>query len=261
MQSNLKKYLNIIIKFLKKYYYFIIPIILLIIFGITIIIGFNQIDNKKESKIKVKTNNTKIVEKDNEILKDKKDEKETEKEVVNYKVDIKGAVNKPGVYEVIEGSRVIDVINTSGGLKENANTFYINLSKKVTDEMVIIIYTNEEIENLKSKNKEEIDTNIYICPDNINDACIASKDESTLSQNEVDNIDKSDSTSSEKIIVNINSATKEQLMTLPGLGETKASAIITYREENGNFTKLEDLTNVTGIGTSTFEKLKKYITI
>ena len=79
----------------------------------------------------------------------KKKEKQASSEIY-FKVDIKGQVNNPGIYSLKEGSRVIDVIEASGGLTENANTTVINLSKKIEDEMVIIIYSNEEVNNFKS---------------------------------------------------------------------------------------------------------------
>ena len=155
----------------------------------------------------------------------------------------------PGVYEIDENSRVIDAINISGGLIEGANTSYINLSKKVTDEMIIIVYSNEEIESFKENNKEII----YVekeceCPDNINDACI-SEDKET-------NINKEESTDN---LVSINTGTKEELMTLDGIGESKAQAIIDYRLKNGNFLNLEDLMNVSGIGEKAYSKIKDNI--
>ena len=88
---------------------------------------------------------------DSEIVIKKKD-KQSSSETI-FKVDIKGQVINPGIYSLKEGSRVIDVIEASGGLTENANTTVINLSKKIEDEMVIIIYSNEEVNNF-SKTKE-----------------------------------------------------------------------------------------------------------
>ena len=107
------------------------------------------------------------------------------------KIEIKGAVNSPGVYELEDNSRVIDVINVAGGLTENADTSLINMSKKITDEMVIIIYTREEIENYNnSKIKTEY---IYIevpsCPDKVNNACIEEYKEETFKEiNELINV-------------------------------------------------------------------------
>ena len=178
----------------------------------------------------------------------KKKEKQTSSEIY-FKVDIKGQVNNPGIYSLKEGSRVIDVIEASGGLTENANTTVINLSKKIEDEMVIIIYSNEEVNNF-SKTKEiekQVIENCTKKDENSlkNDACINTSNEETNTNN---------------IIININSATQEELMTLPGIGESKAKDIITYRTEKP-FTSIEDIKNVPGIGESLFAKIKENITI
>lgn len=165
------------------------------------------------------------------------------------KVDIKGMVNLPGVYELEEGKRVIDVINAAGGLKEGANTEVNNLSKKIYDEMVIIIYSDEEVDSF-TKILEEEEIEEEKCKDynsNItNDSCIE-KEDTVI--NEID----------QKI--SINEATQELLITLPSIGEAKANSIIEYREENGPFQKIEDIMNVSGIGESLFEKIKDYITV
>ena len=177
----------------------------------------------------------------------------------NVKVDIKGMVNKPGVYELLKGDRVIDVINKADGLIEGANTSYINLSKKISDEMVIIIYSNDEIDKFKKEDKEII----YIkyecdCPDNINDACISEKD--TVNTNGVKKKQNESNTSEkEDNLISINTSSKEDLMTLDGIGESKAEAIIKYREEVGLFEKLEDIMNVSGIGKSAYSKIKDSI--
>lgn len=157
------------------------------------------------------------------------------------KVDIKGAVKKPGVYEVYESARIIDIIELAGGLKSKANTEYINLSKIVEDEMVIWIYTNDEIKEFKKSNiKYEYIDKTCKCPDVSTSACI------------------NNSNVNDKI--NINTATLEELMTLPGIGESKALSIIEYREKT-LFKTLEDIKNVSGIGDSAFDRIKDYITV
>ena len=155
--------------------------------------------------------------------------------VEKYKVDIKGQVAKPGVYEIEKDSRIIDVIQLAGGLKKDANTDFLNLSKKVEDGTVIWVYTKKEIEQLK-KTKTVIE---YIerecnCPDVSNSACI-----------------NKDTTNSK---VNINTATIEELTTLTGIGESKAKLIIEYRTKKP-FEKIEDIMNVSGIGESAYEKI------
>ena len=196
---------------------------------------------------------------ENEVKKEEL--KEVKEEINKVKVDVKGRVKKEGVYELELGSRVIDAINKAGGLKENANTDYINLSKKIVDEMIIIIYSNDEVTKFKEEEKQII----YIeykceCPDNINDSCITEND--VVNTNGVkENNDKVEDNIEEKEdnkLVSINNSTIEELMTLPGIGESKAKSIIKYREKN-KFEKLEDIMNVSGIGESAYSKIKNLI--
>lgn len=181
---------------------------------------------------------------------------QNKKEQEKIKVDIKGEINTPGVYELNEGDRVSDAIKVSGGLTENADTTLINLSKNLKDEMVIIIYNKNEIEKLKQELTTTKTVIEYIekectCPDVINDACInESKEENKEEQKEEK--DKK---------ISINTATQEELEGIPGIGSSKAKAIIKYREEHGNFKTIEEITNVNGIGNNTFEKFKDFITL
>ena len=151
-------------------------------------------------------------------------------------VDIKGSVNKPGVYKFDINDRVIDAINKAGGLTKNANTNNINLSQKLTNEMVVYVYSDNEIK--KGNNKLTCNT---LCENNIIDV-----------NNCVENTNKE--------LINIHTATLEELLTLPGIGESKAKNIIEYREEN-KFKNIEELKNVNGIGESLFEQIKNKITI
>lgn len=187
-------------------------------------------------------------------------EVEVEKTIEDkIKVDIKGYIEVPGVYEMDNDSRIIDVINKAGGLKEEANTEYINLSKRVNDEMIIIIYSNNEVEKYKETEKEIVYIEYEcVCPDNKNDACI--NEEDTVNTNGV-KTEKIEETSSEKKdeLISINTGTLDELMTLSGIGESKAQSIIEYREKNGKFEKLEDIMNVSGIGESAYSKIKDYI--
>jgi len=160
-------------------------------------------------------------------------------EITTVVVDIKGMVKKPGVYEVGSAARVNDVITLAGGLKKGADTSLINLAKIVTDEMAIIIPSTKEIEE---KYKEEMC--ICNCPEITNDACI---EEPTKKE--------------EKVLVNINTSTKEELTKVPGIGQSKADSIIKHREEHGNFKTIQEIKTVSGIGESLFEKIKDYITV
>ena len=191
-------------------------------------------------------NNTYSNEEVVDIFKNEDKEDKEEKEEVNDNkkviVDIKGSIVNPGVYEVDRTSRVMDVISLAGGLLEDADTSLINLAKVVSDEMTIIIYSKEEVSSDKDKDKDEC---LCDCPLINNDACIEEED----TKGEEDNY------------VNINTCSKEELMTINGIGEAKAKAIIDYREKNGNFNTIEDIRNVSGIGDSLFEKIKAYITV
>lgn len=170
-------------------------------------------------------------------------------ETKSIKVDIKGAIKTPGVYELKENDRIIDVIKLSGGLLDVADTSTINLSKRVFDEMVIVIPTKEE-----KTEKEEI----------VNDAVIGEEQNKNI-DNLIKEDDKSTSAEDKEVEqtnkkISINTATKEQLMTLSGIGESKALAIIEYRN-NKKFESIEEIMNIKGIGNSIYEKIKDYITV
>ena len=140
-------------------------------------------------------------------------------------VDIKGEVINPNVYKIKKGLRVIDVINLAGGLTEESDTSNINLSKIATDEMVIVI---------KSKNNEEV----YIDSD----------------------VDINNNNNNNNQLIDINTCTIDELLTLPGIGESKANNIIEYRKKN-KFNTINDIMNVSGISESLFNKIKEYIKV
>ena len=183
-----------------------------------------------------------------------KEEKTNEKQDNNslIKVDIKGAVKNPGVYEINSDKRVIDAIKLAGGTSKNANTNYVNLSTKLKDEMVIWIYTSEEISKLElDKSSTKYMIKECNCPTVDNTTCLNYK-ENSKSNNE--SIDKNN-------IININTASIEELIKIPGIGEGKAKQIIEYRNTNGNFNFVEDIKNVSGIGDSIYNKIKEYIKV
>lgn len=138
-------------------------------------------------------------------------------------VDVKGAVNQPGVFKLRSSQRVIDAIDAAGGLAEGAATNQINFARILEDEMFIYI---------PDEGEQVADTT----------------DDSLLS-------------SSESSKININEADEQTLLQLNGIGPSKASEIISYREENGPFEKPSDITNVSGIGEKTFEKIEERIDI
>lgn len=208
-----------------------------------------------------------VSEKNNSNIKEVDAKKEVEEKIYYY-IDIKGYVNNPGVYSLEKGKRVVDAINIAGGLKKDANTSLLNLSKEISDQMVIVIYSNSEIkeyEKLTETKKQEE----KICNDKIiNDACISNfNNTNNATNNNANNTPKNNTTdtktddSNKTLKININTATKEELMTLKNVGESKALAIIEYRNKNGLFKTIDDLKNVSGIGDKLFESLKENITV
>ena len=151
------------------------------------------------------------------------EEKNDDKQDEKIFVDVKGAVKNPGVFETTKDKRIKDLIDVAGGLLDDADTSTLNLSQKVKDQMVIYVLKHGE----KPKQMSEIGT----------------------------------TSSSSREVININTANKEQLMKISGVGKTKAEAIIEHREKNGDFKKKEDITKVRGIGKATFEKIKDKIEV
>lgn len=224
IKELIDKYFNMINKI-------VIISLLIIIIGLFI---FIVIFVPKEKVVEVPVEVEKIIE------------KETEE---TYQVDIKGAVKKPGVYVMNFDDRVIDVIEMAGGLLKESDTRFLNLSKKIFDEMVVVIYTQSEIKEIKESEIKIKEVIKYIekdclCPEpEFNDACFCSEIEETNN------------------LISLNTATMEELMTLTGIGESKAKAIIKYREDNGSFTSLDQLKEISGIGDSIFDKVKEDITL
>lgn len=173
----------------------------------------------------------------------KKEEKK--EEVISEKCyfDIKGEVKNPGVYSIECDKRIIDAINVSGGLTKNSDTSVLNLSKKIEDGMVIIVYSKKEVSDYLNTLKE-LDDKSSICDNsNIeNDAC------------------SDNNSSNNNSLININTASISELMSLSGIGEAKAKSIVSYREKTP-FKSIEDIKNVEGIGESLYASIKENITV
>ena len=156
-------------KFLKKYLYLLI--VLIVLLSLMLYFIFNK-DEVKEERNPLEEEIVNVTEKINVIEENKK-----------IKIDIKGAVKNPGVYELDDNTRVIDAINVSGGLTAKADTSSINLSKVLKDEMVIVIYTKDEILKAKEENVKieyvEIEKEC-VCPKLPNDACISNTSKNDL---------------------------------------------------------------------------------
>lgn len=226
---------------------FILIVIAILTFALVYYFGI--IESENEQIVESQLTDIQISEHDNTKESIKNDMKEEQLTSTNLiKVDIKGKVKKPGVYEVDSNLRVIDAIKKAGGVTNDADTSVINLSKKLYDEMVIIIYSKTEVKNI-SQIKVEEQKKQKVCLSNeklVNGACI------TIEEKKEENI------SNKKVSINTDNI--EDLMALDGIGESKAKEIIAYRKANGNFKKIEDILNVEGIGESIFEKIKDDIT-
>jgi competence protein ComEA len=189
-----------------------------------------------------------IYQKDDEqtVIEDKVliNEEEKENEKGDFIVDIKGYVAHPGVYSFKESdnARINDLIVKAGGLLKDADTSTINLSKKIEDEMIIVIYSKSEIANF-IKTQDDLQKKLEICELKIkNDACV--KETSTVDNNKI----------------NINEASVNELANLNGIGKSKAEAIVEYRKKT-RFKSIEEIMNVDGIGENIFASIKENITV
>ena len=157
-------------------------------------------------------------------------------------VYICGAVQTPGVYYVSQDAIINDVVEKCGGFTSDADIISINLASPIlANEKIIIPKQGEKIDKFEDsyENRERIET--------------LPGSQLTSQSSKVEPSDNNK-------LININTATKEQLMTLNGIGETKAEAIIVYRQENGEFKSIDEIMEISGIGEKTFEKLKQFIT-
>lgn len=151
-------------------------------------------------------------------------------------VHISGQVVNPGVISLEEGARIIDAIQEAGGLTNKADISEVNLAYVLSDAQKIYIPSIEEKEKR------------VVIEENENNKIVTSENGESKKQEEV-------------LMVNINTASVEELQKLPGIGSSIATKIVTYRKENGKFNTIEDIQNVSGIGTSKFNKIKNNICV
>lgn len=149
---------------------------------------------------------------------------ETVKQTKVICVYVCGEVNSPGVYQLKRGCRISEAIEMAGGMTDKASTTFWNLAEKLNDGQMIYVPSNDE-----------------------------------AMENKANETEHKKETDDEKI--NINTASKEELMTISGIGESKAEAIIQFRNDNGSFKTTEDIKQVSGIGDAIFSKIKDFITI
>ena len=154
---------------------------------------------------------------------------ETEAMDPAFVVHVCGEVANPGIYELPAGSRIYEAVKAAGGFTENAAEESVNLASPIEDGVQIRIYSKDEAETL---------------------AAGAAPFDGFEASGE-----------GKEPVVNLNTATKEELMTLSGIGESRAEDIIRYREENGGFQNIEDIMKVSGIKDAAFQKIKDRITV
>lgn len=167
-----------------------------------------------------------------ELLTENSGETETEELL---QVFVCGAVINPGVYRLKEQARVYEAVEAAGGFGTDADRDWLNLAELVRDGEKIRVYTAEETQKLRASGQE--------------DPGLAEAPGMSLGVSGI----------GEKI--NLNTATREQLMSLPGIGEAKADAVIAYREERGKFQNIEEIMNISGIKEAVFLKIKDKITV
>lgn len=199
-------------------------LIIALIIGIFIILSRNFVNNQKKDELVFENASSSVSIEDNQ-LRNKETREKIENNKTTMKVHISGEINKPGVYDIKDNYRLEDLVNDAGGLTNNADINRINLAMKLEDQMHIIIPNKNNQENNQTQDQ-------LVTPTNTN----------------------------ENKKININSADKNSLMTLPNIGEKRADAIIEYRQKN-KFNKIDDIKNVSGIGDKYFEAMKDMIVI
>ena len=161
----------------------------------------------------------------------------------SFVVYVSGYVNNPGVYELSAGSRVIDAIDAAGGYSKEAYENYLNLASLIADGQMIYVPSEEEVES------GSIERGVASGADGSGVGGVTGGNGGGNGGN----------SSGSGALVNINQASKEELMTLPGIGESKADKIIAYREANGRFNSPEGIMEISGIKDGLYNKIKDKI--
>lgn len=217
----------------KKKIFISIGLILVLIIGFIITIRTNKSNDELDMNIFLVEENNENTQKQIENVEsvDKQEEK-----VIEIAVHITGEVNKAGIVYLPESSRLVDAIEKAGGETKNADLSQVNLAYQLQDGEKIYIPSK----------KEKITE--YITKGN---------GDNVVSEG----IENSNNMKGEKSKVNINTASISELDSLPGIGASTAQKIIDYREENGKFSRIEELKNVKGIGEAKFSEIKDRITV
>ena len=188
--------------------------------------GVKDFFNKSDDEIVMTDQEQAKIEEDSS-----KEENIDDLSINDKKVYISGEIINSGVYDIKDGDRLDDLVKRAGRFTEKADLDSINLAMRLEDQMKIYIPNIDENQNISAAN-----TNLGV---------------GAVDSSNSDALDKK---------INLNFASKEELMSLPNIGEKRAQAIIDYRQEN-KFEKIEDIKNVSGIGDKYFEAMKDLITV
>lgn len=151
---------------------------------------------------------------------------------IEIAVHVCGCVNNPGVYTLCTGARINDAVAAAGGFTPEADANYLNLAGFLQDGVKVYVPSVDETKDLAGEGADVVSSGMIGIGADVDDG-----------------------------LVNINTATRDELMTLPGVGESKADAIIKYREENGGFETISQIMNISGIKDGLFNKIKDKIKV
>lgn len=173
-------------------------------------------------------------------------------------VHVCGAVLRPGVYELAAGSRVYEAVQAAGGFAENAEESYVNQAQEVPDGAKLVIPTKEEAEAIVSKDSGRLEGEGQAADSGLQPGIAVQEDVNAAGLTKETEVGK---TTAEGGRVNINTASLEELCKIPGIGTTRAAAIVSYREDHGSFKSPEEIMQVSGIKEGTYEKIKDSISV
>lgn len=169
-------------------------------------------------------------------------------------VHVCGAVRNPGVYELPAGSRVYEAVEKAGGFTEEADESYVNQAQTLTDGAKLVIPTLEQTQTM-SFGDTGADIGI------VGDAGTGQDAAGRNSSASPGVVPEQGAGAALDGKININTATEAELCSIPGIGATRAAAIVAYRQEQGGFTSIEDIMNVSGIKEGTYAKIKDSIRV
>ncbi len=175
-----------------------------------------------------------------------------------------GAVMNPGVYPIHEGMRVFEALELAGGFSQDADREWLNQAELLQDGERLYVYTQEETQAITEslRSDGQADSSILWAENagsagSIGEGSIA---EDTETPGDISS-DGAGGSQSDGQKVNLNTADRDQLKTLPGIGDAKADAIVQYREAHGAFGSIEEIQNISGIKSGVFSKIRDLITV